>query len=958
MKFISTVFGSLFFIASSYASTISGYIYDKSVNEQLVGATVQLNPGSIKTSSKLNGKYAIDNLSAGVYSLKVSFIGYQSIDTTITLKENENLKLNFYLSSNTSSLNMVTVAAKASRESDQYAKRAEQRADNLVNIVSANSIAISPDITVANVMARVSGVSVERGNTGDGQYVIIRGMDPRYSTTLINGVKIPSPDNAERYVPLDIFPADLEERIEVYKSLTPGMEGDASGGVVNMVMKTAPDEFRLEGNAGIGYSQLFSMRPFESYSTATVNSKSPAEILGQGVPATIASFPYQNLVTSPIKTPVNSNFSLTAGNRFLNDKLGVIISGSYQNTYAGNNTSRLVENATLTPAPGPNAQMLQVFPDYLSRQYSSLTNRVGVISTIDYRFNADNYISLFGAYLQLNENRERSTDNLLLGDYSYNGGVGSFEESFETQTRTDRQGIYSGILHGNNKILNKVTTDWTLAYSEAKQEIPDMAGFNTHRSINPDTAGGSHVVVNGNTIAVAKTVTYGPTYTLPETRQWEHNTDKDVSGYINFHYKTAIAGNNTLISFGGMIRHKTRDNYDNSYQLNPVPDAGSSPPNQLYVSIPASQFALGGTGSDPLGNASSNAGVYTFTEDVQAAYIEAKYFVGSRFDAVFGLRAENTSQNYVSSLPATDTGQTASITYTDYLPSINLKYALSKNANLRASYFKSILRPAYADLVPYQDDTGFGQDNFPTKGNPNLQHSQIDNYDFRYEIFPNGLDQYMIGAFYKTIVNPIEYAVERIGFNASYTLSPFNFGTAHNYGIEAVFRKFFGSVGISGNYTYTHSLINSAKIFQYVDPSTNTYHSITVNQPRPLQGQAENVANVSLLYKNTKNGIDAQLALVYTGERIDLLSLYKNLDNWERPTTNLDLSAQKELGKHFIIYIKVNNLLNTPYELFVKQPNQAYSGYEKLPFQESPDYATIENDKYYARYLLGLRFKF
>ncbi|HZX58423.1 MAG TPA: TonB-dependent receptor plug domain-containing protein, partial [Mucilaginibacter sp.] len=282
MKQISTLFLLLFFASSSFASTISGYIFDKNVNEQLVGASITLQPGNFKASSMLNGKYQINNINPGSYKLSVSFIGYKSIDTTLEVKDGD-IKLNFYLVSANSSLNEVIVSARGSGESDSYAKRAEQRADNVVNIVSANSIAISPDITVANVMARVSGISVQKGNTGDGQYVIIRGMDPRYSTTLINGVKVPSPDNKERYVPLDIFPADLVERIEVYKSLTPEMEGDASGGVVNMVMKTAPDGFRLEGNAGAGYSQLFSMRPFESYSRATVNSKSPAEIIGLGV---------------------------------------------------------------------------------------------------------------------------------------------------------------------------------------------------------------------------------------------------------------------------------------------------------------------------------------------------------------------------------------------------------------------------------------------------------------------------------------------------------------------------------------------------------------------------------------------------------------------------------------------------------------------------------------------------
>ncbi|MFB9842247.1 TonB-dependent receptor [Mucilaginibacter ginsenosidivorans] len=945
MKLFFTSLICLLSVSFSFASTISGYIFDKDSKEQLVGASILLSPRGIKTASMLNGKYQLNNIPAGTYHLKVSYIGYKTIDTTLTLKADENVKLNFYMTSSYASLSTVTISARGNRESDAYAKRAEQRANNLTNIVSANSIAISPDITVANVMARVSGVSVQRGNTGDGQYAIIRGMDPRYSTTLINGIKIPSPDNKQRYVPLDIFPADLIERIEVSKSLTPDMEGDASGGVINLVMKTAPDELRLEGNAAIGYSQIFSNRSFQSFNTGSINSRSPAEIRGLTVPASVSDFPYQNLIVSPKKTPVNSNFNLTIGDRFLNKKLGVIFSGTYQNTYAGNNTFRLVENATLGPAAGPNAKMTQVFPEYLDRQYSSLTNRLGLISTVDYQFNQDNSISLFGTYLQLDENRARLTNDLLLGNYSYQGYTGGFQQSYETQTRKDLQSIYSAILHGDNKLARSLTTDWSVAVSEAKQELPDMAGFNTTQQINPNTTG------------VATSVSYGPVQVRPETREWSHNTDKDISGYLNFHYNTDIKGHKTIIGFGGMARHKSRDNFDNQYTLNAVPDPDST--YQKYVSIPASKFFFGGgNGSDPLGNAASNAGVYTFTENVQAAYGQVKYFISERFDVLFGLRIENTSQSYVSSLPATIAGKSANISYTDYLPGINAKYSLSKTQALRASYFRSILRPAYSDLVPYPDNTGFGQDNFPTQGNPDLQHSVIDNYDFRYEVFPNGLDQFMVGAFYKTINNPIEYALVQTNFSASLTLSPNNFGTAHNYGIEAVFRKFFGNIGISGNYTYTHSLINSTKKFQYIDPTDNSFHNIEVSQPRPLQGQAAHVGNVSLLYKNTKNKIDAQLAMVYTGERINTLSLYKDLDNWERPTVNLDFSAQKEFSQHYIIYIKVNNLLNTPYELIVKQQNKAYSGNSKLPLQESPNYATIENDKYYARYLLGFRFKF
>ena len=182
-------------------------------------------------------------------------------------------------------------------------------------------------------------------------------------------------------------------------------------------------------------------------------------------------------------------------------------------------------------------------------------------------------------------------------------------------------------------------------------------------------------------------------------------------------------------------------------------------------------------------------------------------------------------------------------------------------------------------------------------------------------------------------------------------------GHANNFGVELAFRKFFGNFGVSGNYTFTNSVINAPKDFYYQSSSGEAINT-TVYVKRPLQGQSRNIGNFSLLYKRSKNGLDAQIALVYTGERINTLSLYTGLDNWEKATTNLDFSAQKEFGKHFIFYVKVNNLLNTPFQLIIKQPNTSYSGKFKLPFQESPDYVTVQYDRFYASYLLGFKFKF
>ena len=127
---------------------------------------------------------------------------------------------------------------------------------------------------------------------------------------------------------------------------------------------------------------------------------------------------------------------------------------------------------------------------------------------------------------------------------------------------------------------------------------------------------------------------------------------------------------------------------------------------------------------------------------------------------------------------------------------------------------------------------------------------------------------------------------------------------------------------------------------------------------RPLQGQSQHIGNFSFLYKSSKWGLDAQVALVYTGERINTLSLYTGLDNWENATTNLDFSVQKDFGKHFSFYFKINNILNTPFQLIIKQPNSSFSGKFKLPFQESADYVTVQYDRFYSSYLIGFKLKF
>jgi hypothetical protein len=183
---------------------------------------------------------------------------------------------------------------------------------------------------------------------------------------------------------------------------------------------------------------------------------------------------------------------------------------------------------------------------------------------------------------------------------------------------------------------------------------------------------------------------------------------------------------------------------------------------------------------------------------------------------------------------------------------------------------------------------------------------------------------------------------------------------AVNYGAEIQVTKFFHSFGVTANYTYTHSAITTQEIYlqSTATGEVNTYQNVT----RPLQGQAANVGNVALLYKNPKLGLDAQLAEQYTGRRIFLLSGYVGLDYWQKASDLLSFSIEKRLVKRLSIYAKINNLLNSPNIVELDYSNRLFTNPSNpiyyLPYQNLKDGKTLVESSYYGRnYLLGIKYK-
>ena len=131
-------------------------------------------------------------------------------------------------------------------DAQERALNQQKTAPNITNIVSADQIGSFPDRNAAETTQRIPGISITK-DQGEGRYVNIRGTDPRLNSMMIDGERIPSPDPLLRQVAVDVVPSELLQSIEVSKALTPDMDGDAIGGSVNLVMKQAPEKFRLFG---------------------------------------------------------------------------------------------------------------------------------------------------------------------------------------------------------------------------------------------------------------------------------------------------------------------------------------------------------------------------------------------------------------------------------------------------------------------------------------------------------------------------------------------------------------------------------------------------------------------------------------------------------------------------------------------------------------------------------------
>jgi outer membrane receptor protein involved in Fe transport len=606
-----------------------------------------------------------------------------------------------------------------------------------------------------------------------------------------------------------------------------------------------------------------------------------------------------------------------------------MVAGSFQNTYRN-------VKSVLFQQPDQFVEGNVQLSDVSVRRLSVQQQRSGTHLRLDYRLNDKNKINFYGGYMNLMRQEFRNVSDTNLELARTGPGLGRVSNSNRDLRET--QQIIHFSLRGEHAIGDHFSLDWTGAYSKAILNRPDEATLSWDGGAQTDTYTGG-VDVTRPTLEKS-------------TRQFTHSTDEDKSGYLNLRYGSKIGGAGVDWIVGGMYRDKHRTSEYDVYNLDPV----SAVPAQTYNGdITQNSFTVDnatGTSNDPLN--------YTAEEKVGSGYAMVKIDAGPWL-ITGGARYEHTDLSWNSAVDNTLAGKTGDISYYDVLPSGNIKYNIDRKQAVRLSYYSAISRPNFYEVIPhtlYDPENGQIE-----KGNPYLKRTTADNFDLRYEYYPKGLDEVLVGVFYKDIKNPIEYTITNIPdpsqpqvpSNNTFYIAE-NFGNATNKGAELELTKFWRWFGVKANYTYTDSKITTPKQ-RSVKGASGTVNS-TPEQSRPLQGQSKHIANLSLLFKDdNKLGLNAQLAFQYTSARINTVSQYYDYDIWQKAFAQMDFSIEKRVAHRWYVFAKANNLLNTPYELEVHQPYNTTNVNPYAPYQKEGKNLFMRKDTYGVNYLLGVKFK-
>ncbi|MFV0521508.1 MAG: TonB-dependent receptor [Mangrovibacterium sp.] len=869
---------------------ISGRILD---NDKLAlpGATVLIVGTYQGVTSDVNGFYRFPKLEDGIYKIQVSYIGFTSQLKEIAVKQGETSENNFYLKVG---INLDEVVVNGGLQGQSKALNQQKNNVNVSNIISADQVGRFPDQNVGDALKRIPGINVQY-DQGEARFGNIRGTSPEYNSVTIDGDRIPSAEAETRSVQLDLIPSDMVQTIEVNKVVTSDMDADAIGGSINMITKSNPYGRRISGTVAGSYG-FFS-----------------------GIPTI--------------------NGGLLYADRFFNNKLGITLSGTIQNSQLGSDNIE----AEWTKNDDGNI----IMNEFQVRTYQVQRLRQSYSANFDYEINANHKLEASVVYNHRNdwENRFR-TQYKDLDDAGNSSIIRETKGGTNKNARLEDQRIQHYALKGEHHI-GALNIDWKASYSKASEDRPNeryISHSYKNLVINQDISNTEKPQV---IISDSDAADLNSNWNLKGITEEHQYTDEiDKSFRINLELPLSKDGKSSVLKFGGKYKMKNKYRGNNYYSYEPVDESKFNTEAMNFLSNKTKNNFLAGNykaghyiNSSFLGNLQLNnsnefnkeqvleelANNFDASENVAAGYIRFDQSF-KKLHLVFGIRAENTYVNYSGyELIIDEEGNTSDLkktetqnnNYINILPSLMAKYNFSPNTQVKFGWTNTIARPRYFDLVPYVNINR--EDNELSIGNPDLKATTSMNFDLMIEHYYANIGMVSAGLFYKDIkdfiVKQRKDNYEYMGNTWEQFTQAINAGNASLWGIETAFQRqldflpgFLKQFGIYANYTYTKSAVSNFQI------------EGRANEDLSLTGTPKHNVNASLAYEGKK--LSARLSYNFASAFIEEYGDDAFEDRYYNSVSYLDFNTSYNFNKKFTIFAEVNNILNTPLSYY--QGNKKY----------------------------------
>ncbi|WP_370271851.1 TonB-dependent receptor, partial [Hyphomonas atlantica corrig.] len=866
------------------ADVLTGTVTDATGEAGLQGALVTIEELGRTTSADRFGTYRFANIPAGDYTLSISYVGADTVTDSVTVSGDTDFSIRLggdvrYLD------NILVVGSSAAQAGAINQQRAS---DALISVIDSDGLGNFPDTTVADSLARVAGLSIEN-DQGEGRYVSIRGINTDLISATINGVRTPSPED-RRGVLLDGVPSDLLDGIEVQKSLTPDVDADTIGGVINLKTISA---FDRDG-------QFVRAKVEGSY--------------------------------NEIAEELSPKATLTYSNVF-GDKLGIAASVNFQSLAieAHNNEVGEWEFDDDLGAYYPN-------DDYEMRWYDLTRERLGLVFNVDYRAteNTELYLrTLFNQYKDDEvrnkfEFRDLAEEGVSVDGNNYNFNFA--EVDAEVRQREEERKIQTYAL-GGQTIAGAWTVDYEVSYAYAEEDDSN----NHDVTFRSDDMDGDAIIVWDNSTPEKPRLTgagvdfvYDPsTYEMDAFEQeFTVNEDTEWAYKLDLENESSIGSTPVTWKMGVKVRdrEKVRDQNlliwerddvlmsdyitDNSRisgwrMNNPMfqwPSAGLT--NALRGTFTDDELDEDGTNFDSLSED------YTIEEMILAGYGMGT-FQFDNLTVVAGVRVEATDVTATGNIffeeddPENVEIRKYEDDYTHVLPSVNLKYNFSENLIGRAAYYASIVRPAFGEMRPtiaLNDDRDEAE-----LGNPALDPYEADNFDLSIEYYPTKLSVLSAGVFYKEISNPIfgaNYDIDDVPGSVDLSLLPdtveevFTYVNGENATVKGIELNYVQQLDFIGDF-WEGFLVSANVTIAESEASVPDEEDPLLTRDVPMLKQNDLIWNASIGYD--RGPWDLRISANFRDDYLDEL-FGANIDRYTSDHLSVEASAKYDVNDNLQVF--------------------------------------------------------